>query len=104
MAAAAATSPAVARSEAMPAAALDLPGIDVLPSMRALPSEVQATLGRLSINAHVYSDVPAGRMVVINMNRYQEGDKLREGPRVETITARGAILSYETYRFHLSLR
>ena len=104
----AATAPApsstVARAEAIPAAARDFPGGDVLPNVRALPDDVQASLGRLTIHAHVYSDTPAGRMVIINMNRYREGDKLREGPRVDAITAKGAILSYESYRFHLNAR
>jgi general secretion pathway protein B len=103
-AAAPASSPTLARAEPAPAAAPDIDYGDVLPSVYALPSDVGASLGRLSINAHVYSDVPAGRMVIINMNRYREGDKLREGPRVEAITASGAILSYESYRFHLNLR
>jgi hypothetical protein len=77
---------------------------EALPGMRALPSDVQASLGRLTINAHVYNDVPAGRMVIINMNRYQEGERLREGPRVEAINVTGAVLSYQSYRFQLNVR
>ena len=100
----AALSPAVARAEVMPGAA-DVPaGGYVLPNVRALPSDVQAGLGRLIINAHVYDDAPAERMVIINMNRYREGETLREGPRVDEITLKGAVLSYQSHRFHLNAR
>ncbi len=96
--------PAVAGDEVMPGA----PGADavgyVLPNVRALPNDVQASLGRLTINAHVYDDAPAERMVIINMNRYREGETLREGPRVDAITVKGAVLSYQSHRFHLNAR
>lgn len=101
---AAAPSPAVASAEVMPTAPRAPAGGDVLSSVRALPSDVQASLGRLTINAHVYSDVPAGRMVIINMNRYRKGESLREGPRVEAITVTGVVLSYQSHRFHLNVR
>ncbi len=101
---AAAPSPAVARAEVMPTAPRAAAGGDVLSGVRALPSNVQASLGRLTINAHVYNDVPTGRMVIINMNRYREGESLREGPRVEAITVTGVVLSYQSYRFHLNVR
>ncbi len=99
-----ALSPAVAGDDVMPGA----PGADtvsyVLPNVRALPDDVQASLGRLTINAHVYDDAPAERMVIINMNRYREGETLREGPRVDAITVKGAVLSYQSHRFHLNAR
>ena len=101
---AAAPPPAVARAKVMPDAPRAPAGGDVLSGVRELPSDVQARLGRLTINAHVYNDVPAGRMVIINMNRYQEGESLREGPRVDAITVTGAVLSYQSHRFHLNVR
>ncbi len=99
-----ALSPAVAGAEAMPGAPGAEAGGYVLPNVRALPNDVQASLGRLTINAHVYDDAPAERMVIINMNRYREGETLREGPRVDTITVKGAVLSYQSHRFHLNAR
>jgi hypothetical protein len=101
---AAAPSPSAARAEVSPTAARAPAGGDVLPGVRALPSDLQASLGRLTINAHVYHDEPSGRMVIINMNRYREGESLREGPRVEAITITGAVLSYQSHRFHLNVR
>ncbi len=101
---AAAPSPAVARAKVIPTASRAPAGGDVLSGVRELPSDVQARLGRLTINAHVYNDVPAGRMVIINMNRYREGESLREGPRVDAITVTGAVLSYQSHRFHLNVR
>lgn len=98
----AALSPAVARAEVLPGAPGAAGGDYVLPNVRALPSDVQASLGRLTINAHVYDDAPAERMVIINMNLYREGETLREGPRVDVITVRGAVLSYQSHRFHLN--
>ncbi|HSS63515.1 MAG TPA: general secretion pathway protein GspB [Gammaproteobacteria bacterium] len=98
------TATAAARVDVTPAAARVPPGGEVLPGVRALPDDVQASLGRLTINAHVYDDDPSGRMVIINMNRYGEGERLREGPRVEAITVKGAVLSYQSHRFHLNAR
>jgi len=98
------TATAAAPAEMMPTAPAAPAGGDVLPSVRALPSDMQASLGRLTINAHVYNEIPSGRMVIINMKRYQEGESLREGPRVERITVTGAILSYQSHRFHLNVR
>ena len=38
------------------------------------------------------------------MKRYREGKNLREGPRIDAITATGAVLSYQTHRFPLDTR
>ncbi len=71
-----------------------------------VPSLNEARLGGLdvpdmAVEIHVYDAVPANRFVFINMGKYNEGDRLKEGPLVEEITPDGAILQYQGQRFLL---
>ena len=65
---------------------------------------MRADLGELEVNAHLYSDVPAERLVVINMRRYREGEQMASGPRIDAITPRGAVLSHASRRFRIDVR
>ncbi|HEX4389717.1 MAG TPA: general secretion pathway protein GspB [Steroidobacteraceae bacterium] len=56
----------------------------------------------LRLDLHVYADRPQDRFVMINMHKLREGDALPEGVRVESITADGAVLSYNGSRFLLT--
>lgn len=62
---------------------------------------VQQLGAKLSLDVHVYAEQPSQRFVLINMNRYREGDRLEEGAVLERITARGVVLSYrgEVFRY-----
>ena len=55
----------------------------------------------MAVEIHVYDAVAANRFVFINMNKYSEGDRLKEGPVVEEITPDGAILEHQGQRFLL---
>ena len=72
----------------------------------ALPSADELTarggLPELHLDLHVYSNVPQQRFIFVNSRKYREGDALQEGPVVEQITARGAVLSHRGSRFQLS--
>jgi general secretion pathway protein B len=72
----------------------------------ALPSADELTarggLPELHLDLHVYSTVPQQRFIFVNSRKYREGEALQEGPVVEQITARGAVLSHRGSRFQLS--
>jgi hypothetical protein len=73
-----------------------------LPSAAALATEGVA-VPALRLELHVYHrDRPADRLVIVNGNRYREGEALAEGPRVVAIDPTGAVLSYQGREFLLS--
>jgi general secretion pathway protein B len=73
---------------------------DALPSADDLTA--RGGLPELHLDLHVYSNVPQQRFIFVNSRKYREGDALQEGPVVEQITARGAVLSHRGSRFQLS--
>ena len=56
----------------------------------------------LRLDIHVYSEQRGQRFVFINMSKYREGDSIKEGPRVETITTDGVVLSHQGNNFLLT--
>ena len=82
-----ATSPAIGASNA--------------PPFDSLPLSFQHSLPSLHLDVHSYSQNPADRFVVINMQRYQIGDTLKEGPKVINIVPQGVILEYNGQLFLL---
>jgi general secretion pathway protein B len=70
-------------------------------ALQALPMEFRRAFPKLNLDVHVYSAAIHKRFVLINSKRYQEGDRLSEGPLLESITADGAVLSYQGQRFLL---
>lgn len=98
-----ATLPRAARDGA---AAIEAPAEtgQILAQGDELPPELRRNIEQLTINAHVYSAAPLERMVIINMKSYHEGERLREGPRVDEITSTGANFSFESHRFQLNAR
>lgn len=67
-----------------------------------LPITLRQTLGPLNLDIHVYSAQPSQRFVVINDQRYRQGDWLQAGLLLEQITPDGVILSDRGHRFTLS--
>jgi general secretion pathway protein B len=55
----------------------------------------------LRLDVHVYAEQPRERFVLINLRKYQEGDQLQEGPRLDAITGEGVILSFQGERFRV---
>ena len=55
----------------------------------------------VAINGHLYSTVPGRSFILVNGRRYHEGQRLAEGPAVETIDATGATLNYRGDRYHV---
>jgi general secretion pathway protein B len=62
-----------------------------LPSAEALRAS-GISIPALDLQLLVTSTTPARRLVVINGNRYREGERLREGPELVEISAAGAVL------------
>ena len=77
---------------------------DEVAELRDLPPETRSTIPALEVNVHTYSQNRADRMVLINMKRYHEGDRLAEGPIIQSITPTGVVLVHEKLRFHLPNR
>jgi len=73
----------------------------VAPATMAELTASGTALPELNLELHVFSAMPAERFVFINSAKYQEGDVLREGPRVLGITEEGVILSYRDRPFLL---
>jgi general secretion pathway protein B len=53
----------------------------------------------INVEIHVYDATAANRFVFINMSKYGEGDRLKEGPVIEQITPDGVILRHQSQRF-----
>ena len=70
-----------------------------LPTLEELTLAGSISLDPMRIDMHVFSPQPAERFVFINMNKYREGDSLREGPELTTITPDGVILNYQGRTF-----
>jgi hypothetical protein len=43
-------------------------------------------------------------MVIINMKRYGEGDRMREGPLIDAITPTGILLTFQGRQFQVPAR
>ena len=74
---------------------------DAPPFLRTLPYLFQKTLPELVINAQVYSESADSRFVILNMKRYVEGQRTREGVLVELIEADSLVLEYQGQRFRV---
>lgn len=93
--------PAVAASVASPAvpaepvrqAVADVPELSIHTWQQGSAAVQQLGAG-LSLDVHVFAEQPAQRFVLINMTRYREGDRLKEGAVLERITTQGVVLSY----------
>jgi len=73
-----------------------------LPSMQQLVLEGVLEMPPLRMDMHVYSPEPSQRFVFINMAKYREGERLKEGPQIESIDSAGVILSHQGRRFTLA--
>jgi general secretion pathway protein B len=90
------TAPAVGSAMPTPQSS---PSYGNLPTLTELMLAGTITLVPLRIDMHVFSPQPAERFVFINMNKYREGESLREGPVLTTITQDGVILDYQGRSF-----
>ncbi len=70
-----------------------------VPNVRDLPESSRASLNQYEINVHVFDDNPVRSFVLINMDKYKEGDRIaNNGPLVEKITSEGVVVDYGSGR------
>jgi len=78
------------------------PSVQPSPAPAAPPVSARSPeAGSLRLEALIYADVPAERMVFINGRRYREGDSIDGRLRVEEIREDGVELSDQGRRFSL---
>lgn len=86
------TRPLAATSGASPAS----------PFSQASPADASAGRApKVTINGQLYSSVPGRSFILVNGQRYHEGERLASGPAVESIGRNGAELLYHGERFHV---
>jgi len=65
------------------------------PSLKDIPASSRNALSKYEVNVHVFDNNPQRRFVLINMNKYKEGQSIaNNGPLVEEITREGVIVDY----------
>lgn len=69
--------------------------------LHELPEKIQDSLKDLRIEGHVYSDDPGFRLLSIDGSLRREGDTVRPGLLIETISSEGAVFTYRGYRFSM---
>ena len=70
-----------------------------VPKLRDLPESSRNDLNRYEVNVHVFDTDPIRRFVLINMDKYKEGDRIaNNGPLVEEITPQGVVVDYGSGR------
>ena len=92
--------PAVAPAPAQPATSAPGAQQEVLPTPMSLAASGTA-VPEMHLDIHVYAARPADRFVFVNMQKYTEGQTLKEGPTLERITPDGAVLNQRGLRFLL---
>lgn len=68
-----------------------------------MPSGFIANLPELNIDIHSFDQRPAKRYVLINLEKYREGDYLAEGPLLLEVLTDGVILEHLGERFILPI-
>ncbi len=73
-----------------------------LPSLAELRADGTLNLPELHVDIHVYSDSASDRFVFINMVKYRENERLKEGPLLREITRDGVVLEHRGTSFSLA--
>jgi general secretion pathway protein B len=66
-----------------------------------LPLEFRSTFELPHIDVHVYADQPARRFILVDLQKYREGDTLASGAVIEKILPQGLQLYYQGTRFEI---
>lgn len=87
----------------VPAADPPSPG-GTVPAWRDLPPAQRQALPHPRLDVHVHAADPARRFVMIELQKYREGDTLPNGGVLERIDAEGVVLDYRGQRYTLPRR
>lgn len=77
------------------------PALPPAPLLSTLSAALQASVPPLAVNAHVWSDDPAKRFVMLNGRLYRDGDVVQDGLRLVTVLTDGAELEWRGVRFRV---
>jgi general secretion pathway protein B len=66
-----------------------------------LPLEFRSTFTLPHIDVHVYAEQPARRFILVDLQKYREGDTLQSGGVIEKILPQGLQLYYQGTRFEI---
>ncbi len=75
-----------------------------IPSFGEMPPEIKEKVAPIKINVLAYSNVPAERFAVINMVKYNRGERLPGGALLRDIQANGLVLEVDGRVFRVSHR
>jgi general secretion pathway protein B len=71
--------------------------------LHEMPGGFVSNLPAMNIDIHSYASKPGKRYVLINMEKYREGDYLAEGPLLIEILPDGVVMEHMGERFKLPL-
>lgn len=71
------------------------------PRWQDLPAEERSRLPVPRFDVHVFAQEPSRRFVLVNLKKYQEGDRLDQGVTLDAILADGVVLSYQGQRYRV---
>jgi len=72
-----------------------------LQSWYELPQEIRDRLDLPRLDVHVYSEEPQRRFILVNLEKYREGEILASGLVLEEILPDGMVMSYQGERFRV---
>ena len=72
-----------------------------LQSWYELPQELRNRLDLPRLDVHVYSQEPQRRFILVNLEKYREGERLASGLVLEEILPDGMVMSYQGERFRV---
>jgi general secretion pathway protein B len=70
-----------------------------LQSWYELPQDIRMKLSLPRLDLHVYSEEPQNRFILVNLQKYREGETLESGLVLEEILPEGMVMSYGGERF-----
>lgn len=76
-------------------------GVSEIPEWHELSLEFKSGYNPPRLDVHVYDDEPTRRFILINLQRYVEGDTLGDGAKLEKIMPGSIQLYYEGTRFRV---
>jgi general secretion pathway protein B len=86
-------------NKAAPAAAA--PAAPIV-KLNDLPPTLRAQMPHLAVGGAIYSDVPSGRMLILNGQVYHEGDHPAPDTLLEQIHLKSAVLNYRGTRYEIT--
>ncbi|MCF6235514.1 MAG: general secretion pathway protein GspB [Gammaproteobacteria bacterium] len=83
--------------------AAETPDETSVPLLSETEYDFQDQLPEMHLDVHVYKKHPESRFVLINMDKYREGQKMPSGVVIEAIVIDGVMMNYQGQRFLMPL-